>query len=207
MAQSLLQYVVTNPGNPPNWGLNASQLAAFGLAQPNQPNHLDPFKVMALVYWDYANGLVPRSELSGYCTLGQISGNGFRDYLNQSGVYALSITGNWLFMPGTYTPWLINYTEVKEMLGLGSNYEFELVITPVMNISVVNFPPTPGSFNLVIRVVNSMGGTPISGAEVSIQYFAIDQAGNDLACQYGLVTPCTPAPSSAQLPPLGPHSR
>lgn len=89
------------------------------------------------------------------------------------------------------------------MLGLGSGYEFRLVLTPVMNISVVDFPPNPGpgSFNLVIRVVDSAGGTPISGAEVTIQYFAIDQAGNDLACQYGLVTPCTPAPSNAQLPP------
>ncbi|WP_054856165.1 hypothetical protein [Vulcanisaeta sp. JCM 16161] len=88
------------------------------------------------------------------------------------------------------------------MLGLGSDYEFRLVLTPVMNISVVGFPPTgPGNFNLVIRVLNSVDNTPISGAEVGIQYFAIDQAGNDLACQYGLVTPCTPAPSNAQLPP------
>ncbi|WP_054856166.1 hypothetical protein [Vulcanisaeta sp. JCM 16161] len=51
MAQSLLQYIVTNPGNPPNWGLNSSGLSSFGLAEPNQPYHLDPFKVMALVYW------------------------------------------------------------------------------------------------------------------------------------------------------------
>lgn len=80
-------------------GLEREPINILRISQPNQPYHLDPFKVMALVYWDYANGLIPRSELSGYCTLNQINGNGFREYLNQSGVTALSITGNWLFTP------------------------------------------------------------------------------------------------------------
>ena len=183
MAQSLLQYIVTNPGNPPDWGLNASQMTAFGLALPNQPYHLDPFKVLALAYWDYANGIVSMKELNGYCTLSQISGSGFRSYLSQSGISAISITSNWLFMPGSYTPWLISYDEVKKMLGLSGDYEFKLVITPVMNISVIDFPPGPGSFNLVVRVADYMSTTPLAGAKGTLRYFMADHAGTDLAGQ------------------------
>ncbi|MGC9178857.1 MAG: hypothetical protein ACP5GZ_01470 [Vulcanisaeta sp.] len=148
MAQALLQYIVTNPGNPPNWGLNASTstLTSFGLAQPNQPNHLDPFKVLALVYWDYVNGLVPSPVLANNsCPLSQISGIGFRKYLSQYGIGAISISNSWLFIPSTPTGWLINYDEVKELLGLGGDYDFMLVITPVLNITVTGFPPSgPG---------------------------------------------------------------
>ena len=202
MAQSLLQYIVTSPGNPIYWGLNASQITSFGLAEPNQPYHLDPFKVMALVYWDYVNGLVPSPVLANNsCLLSQISGVGFRKYLSQYGIGAISISNSWLFIPSTPTGWLINYDEVKELLGLGGDYDFMLVITPVLNITVTGFPPSgPGGFNLYIRVLGYGSDSPVSGASVSIQYFITDQAGNDLACQYGILTPCTPAPSTVSLP-------
>ena len=201
MAQSLLEYIITNPGNPPNWGLNASQLSSFGLAVPNQPYHLDPFKVMALEYWGFANGYLP-SNLQGYCNTSQVA-TGFANYLNQHGINYLAINGYWLILPsGGVEPWLLNYTEVKQMLGLGSNYEFMLIIQPVLNISVTSFPPSgPNNFNLYIKVMVMSNGQPVGDANVGVQYFITDQAGNDLACQYNLVRPCTPVPSGVQLPP------
>jgi len=198
MAQSLLQYIITNPGNPPNWGLNASQLSSFGLAMPNQPYHLDPFKVMALEYWGFSNGYLP-NNLQGYCNTSQVA-TGFANYLSQLGINYLAINGYWLLLPIGNKAWPLSYTEVKQMLGLGSNYEFMLIIQPVLNISVTGFPPSgPSNFNLYIKVMSN--GQPVGDANVGVQYFITDQAGNDLACQYNLVTPCTPAPSGAQLPP------
>ncbi|WP_054849112.1 hypothetical protein [Vulcanisaeta sp. JCM 14467] len=199
MAQSLLQYIVSNPGNPPDWGLNVSQLSAFGLALPNQPYHLDPFKVMALTYWDYASGLGPTPV--GVCTTSQINGVGFQQFLTQYGISQVSLTGSWLFIPSSYTPWMLNYTLVKQLLGLGRDYEFTLVITPVLNITA-----SLQGFNLVVRVTNYRDGTPVGGAEVSVQYYMVDQGSNDLACQYGILTPCTPAQPGTQLPPANSFS-
>jgi len=173
MAQSLLQYIITNPGNPPNWGLNASQLSSFGLAMPNQPYHLDPFKVIALEYWGFANGYLP-NNLQGYCNTSQV-GKGFATYLNQHGINSLAVNGYWLILPsGGVGQWLLNYTEVKEMLGLGSNYEFKLVIQPVLNITVIGLNGT----NMYVKVTSN--GQPVSGATVEVQYFISDQGGDDL---------------------------
>ncbi|WP_069806891.1 hypothetical protein [Vulcanisaeta thermophila] len=204
MAQSLLDYIITSPGNPPNWGLNATQITSFGLAQPNEPYHLDPFKVLALVYWEYENGLVPPGSLQGYCPVSAISGSGFQQYLSNEGISAISIS-NWLITPYSHTPWGLNYTEVKELLGLGNNYEFQLIIMPLFNVSIINFPPGPGvnPFTVYFRVINQETGQPAANATVTLTYFATDQASNDLACQYGLTTPCTPAPLGTELPPQG----
>jgi hypothetical protein len=114
MAQSLLQYIITNPGNPLNWGL-ANKPKSFGLAMPNQPYHLDPFKVMALEYWGFANGYLP-SNLQGYCSTSQV-GIGFANYLNQHGINYLAISGYWLLLPIGNKTWPLSYTYVKQMLG------------------------------------------------------------------------------------------
>jgi len=175
MAQSLLQYIITNPGNPPNWGLNASQLSSFGLAMPNQPYYLDPFKVMALEYWGFSNGYLP-NNLQGYCNTSQVA-TGFANYLNQHGINYLAINGYWLILPsGGVEPWLLDYTEVKQMLGLGSNYEFKLIIQPVLNITVIGLNGT----SMYVKVTSSVSGEPVGDASVSAQYFISDQGGDDL---------------------------
>jgi hypothetical protein len=174
MAQSLLEYIITNPGNPPNWGL-ATQPSSFGLAMPNQPYHLDPFKVMALEYWGFANGYLP-NNLQGYCSTSQVA-TGFANYLNQHGINYLAISGYWLILPsGGVEPWLLDYTEVKQMLGLGSNYEFKLIIQPVLNITVIGLNGT----SMYVKVTSSVSGEPVGDASVSAQYFISDQGGDDL---------------------------
>ena len=174
MAQSLLEYIITNPGNPPNWGL-ATQPSSFGLAVPNQPYHLDPFKVMALEYWGFANGYLP-NNLQGYCNTSQVA-TGFANYLNQHGINYLAISGYWLILPsGGVEPWLLDYTEVKQMLGLGSNYEFRLVIQPVLNITVIGLNGT----SMYVKVTSTGSGQPVGDATVEVQYFISDQGGDDL---------------------------
>jgi len=173
MAQSLLEYIITNPGNPPNWGLNASQLSSFGLAVPNQPYHLDPFKVMALEYWGFANGYLP-NNLQGYCSTSQVA-TGFANYLNQHGINNLAVNGYWLILPsGGVEPWLLNYTEVKEMLGLGSNYEFKfrLVIQPVLNITVIGLNGT----SMYVEVTSSVSGEPVGNATVRFSTSSVTRA-------------------------------
>jgi len=174
MAQSLLQYIITNPGNPLNWGL-ANKPKSFGLAMPNQPYHLDPFKVMALEYWGFANGYLP-SNLQGYCSTSQV-GIGFANYLNQHGINYLAISGYWLLLPIGNKTWPLSYTYVKQMLGLGSNYEFMLIIQPALNITVIGLNGT----NLYVKVTSSISGEPVSNATVKVQYFISDQGGDDLA--------------------------
>jgi len=170
MAQSLLEYIITSPGNPPNWGL-ATQLSSFGLAVPNQPYHLDPFKVMALEYWGFANGYLP-SNLQGYCSTSQV-GKGFANYLNQHGINYLAISWYWLLLPIGNKAWPLSYTEVKQMLGLGSNYEFMLIIQPVLNITA--------RLNGTILYVNvTSNGELVSDASVNIQGLIIDGNINDI---------------------------
>jgi hypothetical protein len=138
---------------------------------PNQPYHLDPFKVMALEYWGFANGYLP-SNLQGYCNTSQV-GKGFAKYLNQHGINYLAISGYWLLLPIGNNTWPLSYTDAKQMLGLGSNYEFMLIIQPVLNITVIDFPPPQGSFNLYVKVTSN--GQPIVDATVKVQYFIVSQ--------------------------------
>jgi len=170
MAQSLLEYIITNPGNPPNWGL-ANKPKSFGLAMPNQPYHLDPFKVLALEYWGFANGYLP-SNLVNECSTSYV-GKGFAKYLNQHGINNLAINGYWLLLPIGNKTWPLSYTEAKQMLGLGSNYEFMLIIQPVLNITVIDFPPPQGSSNLYVEVTSN--GQRVGNATVKVQYFIVSQ--------------------------------
>ena len=214
MAQSLLTYIVTNPGNPPNWGLNATGLLSFGLAEEGQLYDLDPFKVLQLVYWDYANnvsGALSPSNLQGYCNLSQISSTGFQQYLSQYNVSYISLTSSWLFTIAkpTKAPWIISYSHVKQLLGLGNSYDFLIIITPLLNVTVNPLSFNPGSFYVYIKVTNYANAQPVVNASVTLNYFAIDENGNDLACNYtnmlqsvgGPPPPCTPAPHGTPLPP------
>lgn len=171
MAQSLLQYIVTNPGNPPSWGLNASQLAAFGLAEPNQPYSLDPFKVLALTYWDYQNGINPLPPPSGTSAICQVpqSSTGFFGYLNSLNITSLYITNYFIIMPTSLAKASLNYASVKEMLGLSKNYNFKLVIYPVFNVTVTNNTLTNTVMVKVTRF-NTNPQQPVPNATVQITY-------------------------------------
>ena len=174
MAQSLLQYIVSNPGNPPYWGLNASQITSFGLALPNQPYHLDPFKVMALAYWELAN-----YNQSSYpvCYANQTA-TGFQQFLNQYGIPALYNTLNWVLTPTAPAYWMLNYTEVKQMLGLNRNYNFMLIIYPVFRVKVI---PLNGTqyVTFIVNVTSFSSGQPVPNATIYVSYIAITITSGD----------------------------
>jgi len=221
MSQSLINYIITSPGTPSNWGLNATNLTSFGLAVNynttgligyGQPYQLDPFKVLQLVYWDYAenaSGALSSSNTQGTCNVTELSTgqgsskSGLGLYLLKNGVSSIALNNGWLFMPGSISSWMLNYTEVKRMLGLSNQYDFLLIIKPLLSIQVINFPPSPGSFKLFVKVVNFATDSPAVHAQVSLNYLAMDQNGNDLACAYkinNLNNPCTNAPQGLNLP-------
>jgi hypothetical protein len=174
MAQSLLEYIITNPGNPPNWGLNASQLSSFGLAVPNQPYHLDPFKVLELAYWELAN--YNQSSLA-VCYANQTA-TGFQQFLSQYGITGLYNSFNWVLTPTAPTYWLLNYTAVKQMLGLGRNYNLMLVIYPVFRVKIVPINGTQLA-TFLINVTKFDTGQPVPNATVYVSYIAISFSSNN----------------------------
>jgi len=173
MAQSLLEYIITNPGNPPNWGL-ATQPSSFGLAMPNQPYHLDPFKVMALAYWELAN--YKQSSLA-VCYANQTA-TGFQQFLSQYGITALYNSFDWVLTPTAPTYWLLNYTAVKQMLGLGRNYNFMLVIYPVFRVKIIPINGTQLA-TFLVNVTKFDTGQPVPNATVYVSYIAISFSSNN----------------------------
>ena len=171
MAQSLLQYIITNPGNPSDWGLNASGLAAFGLAEPNYPYHLDPFKVLALAYWDYQNLINPLPPPSGETALCTVppSTSGFFGYLNSLNITSLYITDYFIIVPMGLGNALLNYATIKEMLGLSNNYDFKLVIYPVFNVTVINNTLT-NTITVIVTKFYTNPPQPVPNATVQITY-------------------------------------
>ena len=174
MAQSLLEYIITNPGNPPNWGLNASQLSSFGLAVPNQPYHLDPFKVLELAYWELAN--YNQSSLA-VCYANQTA-TGFQQFLSQYGITALYNSFDWVLTPTAPTNWSLSYTAVKQMLGLGRNYNLMLVIYPVFRVKIVPINGTQLA-TFLVNVTKFDTGQPVPNATVYVSYIAISFSSNN----------------------------
>jgi len=186
-AQSILNYITSNPGDPVNWGLNASGLLSFGLSLPNQPLNLDPYKVLALAYWDYANGVAS----GAVCSVNQTSGGGMQNYLSQYGITTLYMTSNFLMTPTPPGPtWLINYTRVKTSLGL-VNYEFQLTIFPVLNVTVT--PPASCGSNTCFKVVVSRfdTGQPMPNATVIVNYIAVVVSGSSVLQANGTLSGIT----------------
>lgn len=204
-AQEVLQEILTTPGYPVNWGLNASPLSAFGLAEPGEPYVLDPFKVINLIYWSYSNGYGSGT----YCSLNETA-TGFEDYLNESGISTLQLN-NFLLIPGG-GKWVVSYDEVKALLGL-DGYDFMLTIEPLFNVTVLQ-PRGSSSSTVVIVKVTRFGekgpGAAVINATVSLQYLIAttgsdnnneviqgDAAASTNASGYARITISTPYNSSS----------
>lgn len=189
MAQSLLMYIVTNPGVPINWGLNASNLEAFGLAEPGQPYHLDPFKIMALVYWQLMNNNY--SSQYPICYANQTA-TGFQQFLNQYGINALYNSLNWVLSPVNPTYWAINYTTVEQALGIYGKYNIVLVIEPLFRVKVIPLNIT-GEAAFLVNVTNYQLGTPVYNAKVLVSYIAVAASANSMNVYVGNLTGYTNA--------------
>jgi hypothetical protein len=141
---------------------------------PNQPYHLDPFKVLELAYWELAN--YNQSSLA-VCYANQTA-TGFQQFLSQYGITALYNSFNWVLTPTTPTYWLLNYTAVKQMLGLGRNYNFMLVIYPVFRVKIIPINGTQLA-TFLVNVTKFDTGQPVPNATVYVSYIAISFSSNN----------------------------
>ncbi|WP_243674897.1 hypothetical protein [Vulcanisaeta distributa] len=149
-------------------------MAAFGLAEPNQPYSLDPFKVLALTYWDYQNGINPLPPPSGTTAICQVpnvsKSQSFFGYLNRLNITSLYITDYFILIPTTLAGGAsLNYASVKEMLGLGNNYDFKLTIYPVFNVTVTN-NTSANTVTVQVTRFNTNPQQPVPNATVQITY-------------------------------------
>jgi len=138
----LLDNVLLNPGYPVDWGTSNSAPAGFGLQDPEFTQYkLSPFSLMRLQ-----------------------SSTGKPVNYSRTGLTYSNITmgfGNFLLVPYTET---INYSTATKLLGINNTYGFQLVITPIITISITETHPG----NPLTVTVNVTGtGFPLSNATVS----------------------------------------
>ncbi|MEM0322190.1 MAG: hypothetical protein QW613_07355, partial [Thermoprotei archaeon] len=137
-AQNLFDYVLLSSGSPADWGYTATQPQAFGLAQPGAPQYtLNPGAVLRLT---------PMKPIT----------------INNRIYYYITFGGVALIEPPNY---YVNYTYVKSILGIEGTYEFQLKLTPALNVTV-----QPTANNEFLVSVTSYTGTPIPNAQINAQY-------------------------------------
>jgi hypothetical protein len=137
-AQNLFDYILLSPGSPADWGYTSTQPTSFGLAQQAAPQYtLSQGAVLRIT---------PMQPIN-------INGKTYY-YLNMGGVAIIE--------PQNY---YVNYTYAKQLLGINGQYEFQLTLTPAINVSVVKQPSTSGTVFQV--TVIGYGGEPIAGAQIN----------------------------------------
>ncbi|HLH45247.1 MAG TPA: hypothetical protein VKV31_00540 [bacterium] len=145
-AQNLFDYILLGTGSPSNWGYTTSQPTAFGLAQPGASEYtLNPGAVLRLM---------PMSPIN----------IGGRTY------YYLNLGGVSLIEPPNY---YVNYTYAKQLLGISGSYEFQLTLTPALNVTV-----KPISNSKFLVTATGYGGAPMPNAQVTAQYVYAISSGN-----------------------------
>jgi hypothetical protein len=137
----LLDGMLLNPGTPSNWGQGSFPLLGFGVQDPEFSQYqLSSFSNMLL-----------RSNL----------GNSF--YFEKTG-YTYSNTtlsfGNSLMIP--YKS-VVNYTDALKLMGINGTYGFELTLTPVLGISIMEIETNP----LKLKISVNGTGFPLLGAAVN----------------------------------------
>jgi len=161
-AQNLFDYVLLSTGSPFNWGYTSNQPTAFGLAQPGAPQYtLSPGAVLRLM---------PMQPL-------QV---GSRTY------YYMNLGGVTLIEPPNY---YVNYTYAKQLLGISGSYEFQLTLTPALNITVRPLSTTQTGEQEFLITATGYGGAPMPDAQVTAQYvYAINDGGGSKDISVGVQT-------------------
>jgi len=156
-AQNLFDYILLGTGSPSNWGYTSNQPTAFGLAQPGAPQYtLNPGAVLRLM---------PMSPIN----------IGGRTY------YYINLGGVSLIEPPNY---YVNYTYAKQLLGISGSYEFQLTLTPALNVTV-----KPVSTSKFLVTVTGYGGAPMPDAQVAAQYaYAISSGVGSKSISVGVYT-------------------
>jgi len=147
-AVDLLDNLLQNPGNPPDWGWLSIQPTGFGLKWPNSAvEMLSPFTLMRLM--QTGNSAIYNNIL--YRNLG--TNNQFNLYLREDEY--------------------VDYITASKLLSTYGNYGFKLSITPVLNISVTQIKVNP--LKLKITIYGTSG--PLSGALLNSTLYYINNRG------------------------------
>jgi hypothetical protein len=138
-AQNLFDYILLSPGSPADWGYTSTKPTSFGLAQQAAPQYT------------LSQGAVLRITPMQPIT---IDGKTYY-YLDMGGVAIIE--------PQNY---YVNYTYAKQLLGINGQYEFQLTLTPAINVSVVKQTNTSSGTVFQVTVIG-YGGEPIAGAQIN----------------------------------------
>jgi len=149
-ASDLLDTMLLNPGIPVNWGQMNGTPTGFGLQDPEFTQYrLSPYSLMRLMYY-----------------------SGTPVYYPRTGTYYSNITmgfGNFLLVSSTES---INYSTASKLLGINGTYGFQLIISPIITISVTKISVgTP--LKLAINVAGA--GSPLANAPVSYCFLLINK--------------------------------
>jgi len=146
--------MMLNPGIPAEWGRSNCTPTGFGLQDPEFTQYkLSPFSLMRLQ-----------------------STGGQPIYYPKTGLYYSNITmgfGNFLLVPFTEA---INYSLTSKLLGTNGTYGFQLTLSPVITVSVVE---SQAKNPLRISVSVSGTGFPLANAELSYCFITVSLSGGE----------------------------
>jgi hypothetical protein len=151
-ASDLLDSVLLNPGIPVNWGQTDVALpTVFGVQDPEFTQYrLSPYSLMRL-----------QSSQSVYCNV-----------TGQYQYYSNVTVGERNFMLVPYSL-ALNYSTVTKLLGINNTYGFQLTLTPIVTVDVLETSASP----LTLRVTATGVGFPLSHATISYCFLKVDPSG------------------------------
>jgi hypothetical protein len=151
-ASDLLDSVLLNPGIPVNWGQTDVALpTVFGVQDPEFTQYrLSPYSLMRL-----------QSSQSVYCNV-----------TGQYQYYSNVTVGDRNFMLVPYSL-ALNYSTVTKLLGINNTYGFQLTLTPIVTVDVLETSASP----LTLRVTATGVGFPLSHATISYCFLKVDPSG------------------------------
>jgi len=150
----LLDSMLLTPGIPSDWGKSNCTLTGFGLQDPEFTQYrLSPFSLMRL--WSSIGSPVYYPKTG-------------KTYSNTTIGF-----GNFLLMPSTKT---VNYSTVTRLLGINGSYGFQLIITPIITLSISEVQPKAP---LKIAVTVTGKGFPLANAAVSYCFLTVSLTGGE----------------------------
>jgi len=143
-AQNLFDYILLTPGSPADWGTSSNAIVptAFGLSTPDasNPYYLDAGSLIRL--------MPPVSSV-----LTQLNGKSY---------YNLTVGNVTILLP---TDYYLNYTYTKQLLNITGKFDFQLTMTPALNITVKQ-GERQGNVTFHVQV-SSYTGAPMSYAAIN----------------------------------------
>jgi hypothetical protein len=152
-ASDLLDNVLLNPGSPAGWGKTDNAPVCFGVQDPDFMQYqLSSFSLMRLASSSGQSVFYPRT------------GKYFENLTTQAGGSLLVSTDN-----------LVSFSNASKLLGLSSQYGFQLSVTTLLNISTVKIS---SGAPLTLQVKVDGTGFPLANAALTYNLLLVTPNGN-----------------------------